>query len=62
MDWTEKLRAWGSTYAAARSAERAAAHANPADVRLEQEARALRERADSLHREICREIAPARGR
>ena len=57
MDLTEKLRHWGNAYAAARSAERAAAKqggATPAD--LQREAQQLREHANRLHGEIYRQL------
>lgn len=57
MDLTEKLRLWGSTQAQARSAERAAAQqAQPEAGEAREQARRLRERADSLHREIYGQI------
>ena len=52
MDMTERLRAWGAAHAQARSAECAGA-ADPSPE-LQREAKALRERADRLHRQIYR--------
>lgn len=54
MNMTEKIALWGATHAAARDAERAASqHAGASGEALRREAQRLRERADSLHREVC---------
>jgi hypothetical protein len=54
MNMTEKLALWGVTHAAARDAERAAAQQSGVACEAQRhQARLLRERADSLHREIC---------
>ena len=53
MDLMEKLSCWGSAYAAARAAERAAAQQTSSiDGDLVREAQLLREHADRQHREI----------
>lgn len=54
MDITEQLKAWGAAHAQARAAERAAGErsANGHDTEAQHEARALREHADRLHRDI----------
>ena len=63
MDWTERLGLWGSAYAAARAAERAAAQqSSSTDRDLRREAQLLRARADRLHREIYTEIGQQRHR
>ncbi|MBA2675685.1 hypothetical protein [Ramlibacter sp.] len=57
MNLTDQLRLWGATHAQARAAETAARqHGADASADLHREARALRERADHLHREIYRDI------
>jgi len=58
MDLTERLRAWGAAHAQARSAESAAREGcdGAASTSLRSEARALRDRADRLHREIYRSL------
>jgi hypothetical protein len=61
MDWTHKLRLWGSTYAAARAAERAAAQQSSSTrADLQREAQRLRENANRLHGEIYSEIGQDR--
>jgi hypothetical protein len=58
MDVTEQLRAWGAAHAQARSAECAAQQA-PTTAHapeLQRQAKALRERANELHREIYRSL------
>ena len=61
MDWTEKLRLWGNTYAAARAAERAAAQpSNSMHADLQREAQRLREHANRLHGQIYSEIGQDR--
>jgi hypothetical protein len=63
MKLTEKLSLWGATHAAARDAERAAAQQSGERCdQLRLEARRLRERADSLHREVYRELGPRSAR
>ena len=63
MNLTEKLGCWGSAYAAARAAERAAAQQTSSlDEALVREAQLLREHADRLHREIYTEIGQQRFR
>ncbi len=63
MKLTDKLSLWGTTHAAARDAERAAAQGSGErreELRLE--AQRLREQADSLHREVYRELGPRSSR
>ncbi len=54
MDINEQLRAWGAVHAQARAAESSLQETQGAadSRRLQSEAKALRERADRLHREI----------
>jgi hypothetical protein len=58
MDITEQLKAWGAAHAQARAAEHAAGQGGPTgqDARAQHEARALREHADRLHRDIYRSL------
>ena len=58
MDVTEQLRAWGAVHAQARNAECAAQQATTTapSPELQREAKALRERANALHREIYRSL------
>ena len=58
MDVTEQLRAWGAAHAQARAAERSAQQAGRTDDSrdLQRKAKALRERADRLHRDIYRNL------
>lgn len=57
MDTTEKLSLWGAIHAEARQAARAAEREmGPSAAERQREARALRERADRLHREIYGEL------
>ena len=56
MDLTDQLRLWGATHAQARAAETAARERGDTSADLHREARQLRERADTLHREIYRHI------
>lgn len=59
MKLTEKLSLWGTTHSAARDAERAAAQqSGERRDELRREAERLRHRADSLHREVYRELGP----
>jgi len=55
MNLTEQLRLWGTTHAAARAAEHAAARGEGAPA-LESEARRLREHANRLHGQIYSSI------
>ena len=58
MDVTEQLRAWGAAHAQARAAERTAQQPERAHESrdLQRDAKALRERADRLHRDIYRSL------
>lgn len=57
MDILNKLSQWGAVHAAARQAERAAADAAAPDADARRrDALHLRERADSLHREVYRDL------
>lgn len=58
MDLTEKLRAWGTAHAQARNAEWAAA--SQPGKGLARQAQMLRQQADTLHREIYRQIGEKR--
>jgi acyl-CoA reductase-like NAD-dependent aldehyde dehydrogenase len=61
MTPTDKLSLWGAALAAARDAERAAAQqVGDSYDPLRRKARALREHADRLHREVYRELGPVR--
>lgn len=62
MNSTDKLSLWGAALTAARDAERAAAQESGAPYdQLRRKARALREHADRLHREVYLELGPVRG-
>lgn len=56
MELTERLRQWGSAHSAARAAERTAGRHASSDSEAHREAKALREQADRMHREIYMEI------
>lgn len=55
---TDQLRAWGVAHAQARRAEEAALQNEHGDAAaaLRRQARALREHADRLHREVYRNL------
>jgi len=62
MDMVDKLREWGRAHGAARDAERRAHQQGGSQEGWHQHARTLRERADSLHREIYSELGGGEGR